>query len=106
MRTTVNTETSEIPTQAAGMPAYKFLGGWSNRIPLSRLVGINPVEVMVEEALMKQGEGFQALKGKVGISRLSVEVFLTRSFTTRSTHRICRKVPRQPFNPGLGHRFS
>jgi L-alanine-DL-glutamate epimerase-like enolase superfamily enzyme len=57
----------DIQAQAAGVPAYKLLGGWTNRVPLSWLLGIDSVEVMVEEALAKQGEGFQAFKVKVGV---------------------------------------
>lgn len=57
----------DIQARSAGVPAYRFLGGWSNRVPLSWMVGINPIEVMVEEAQAKKEEGFKGFKVKVGV---------------------------------------
>jgi len=57
----------DIQAKAAGVPAYRLLGGWSNQVPLSWTVGINPIELMVEEALKRKDEGFKAFKIKVGV---------------------------------------
>jgi L-alanine-DL-glutamate epimerase-like enolase superfamily enzyme len=57
----------DIQARAANIPAYRLLGGWSNRVPLSWMVGLNSVEVMVEEALQKKDEGFRGFKVKVGV---------------------------------------
>jgi L-alanine-DL-glutamate epimerase-like enolase superfamily enzyme len=56
----------DIQAKAAGIPAYRLLGGWSDKVPLSWMVGLNPIEVMIEEALEKKQEGFKAFKVKVG----------------------------------------
>ncbi len=57
----------DIQAKSAGIPAYRLLGGWSNSVPLSWMVGINPIEVMVEEAQAKKEEGFKGFKVKVGV---------------------------------------
>lgn len=56
----------DIQAQAAGVPAYKFLGGYSNRVPLTWMLGMNQFEAMVDEAVERIGQGFKGLKVKVG----------------------------------------
>jgi len=56
----------DIQAKAAGVPAYKLLGGWSDRVPVSWMVGINTIETMVEEGEKKKEEGFKSFKIKVG----------------------------------------
>jgi L-alanine-DL-glutamate epimerase-like enolase superfamily enzyme len=57
----------DIQARAADLPAYRFMGGWSNRVPLSCMIGLNPIEVMVEEALKRKEEGLKGFKVKVGL---------------------------------------
>lgn len=56
----------DIQARAAQVPAYKFLGGFSSQVPLSWMLGLGPVEAMVEEAVEKSEAGFKGFKVKVG----------------------------------------
>jgi L-Ala-D/L-Glu epimerase / N-acetyl-D-glutamate racemase len=57
----------DIQAKVAGMPAYKYLGGFSNQVPLTWMLGLNTFEAMVEEAVEKHEQGFKGLKVKVGL---------------------------------------
>jgi L-alanine-DL-glutamate epimerase-like enolase superfamily enzyme len=52
---------------AAGMPLYRLLGGYRNRIQTSVVVGIAPVQESVEMALDRARHGFRILKIKGGL---------------------------------------
>lgn len=52
---------------AAGMPLYRLLGGYRNRIQTSVTIGIAPVNETVEMALDRAKQGFRMLKIKGGI---------------------------------------
>lgn len=52
---------------AAGMPLYRLLGGYRNRIQTSVTIGVAPVKETVEMALNRAGQGFRMLKIKGGL---------------------------------------
>jgi L-alanine-DL-glutamate epimerase-like enolase superfamily enzyme len=58
----------DIIGKTFGIPCYKLLGGWTNRIRMCWCVNLNPVREMVEEAQKMMGAyGFKTLKLKVGV---------------------------------------
>jgi len=52
---------------AAGMPLYRLLGGYRNRIQTSATVPISPVQESIEMAMAHDRHGFQMLKIKGGL---------------------------------------
>lgn len=57
----------DILGKAAGLPLYKLLGGYRNRIRTSITIGIMPVEETVAKARDYTGMGFKAIKIKGGL---------------------------------------
>lgn len=58
-----------------GIPLYKLLGGWTDRIPLTWIIGQGSIEEMVEEGLGAKKRGFKNFKIKVGLDpKKDVEV--------------------------------
>jgi L-alanine-DL-glutamate epimerase-like enolase superfamily enzyme len=53
---------------AAGMPLYRLLGGYRNRIQTSATIPVAPVQESVEWALKRASDGFRMLKVKGGIN--------------------------------------
>jgi L-alanine-DL-glutamate epimerase-like enolase superfamily enzyme len=52
--------------KAAGLPLWKLLGGYRDRIRTSVTIGILPVKETVEQARERVGQGFRVLKVKGG----------------------------------------
>ncbi len=58
----------DVIGKALNMPCYKLLGYWTDSIPMSWCVNLNPLDAMIKEAQeMIKGYGFKAVKLKVGI---------------------------------------
>ena len=57
----------DLQARSAGVPCWQYLGGWTDRVPVSWLLNRGPVEQMLEEtAEAMEGHGFTAIKVKVG----------------------------------------
>lgn len=53
--------------QAVGQPCYRLLGGWTNRLTATHILGLGPPARIAEEALAaRERHGFRAFKLKVG----------------------------------------
>jgi L-alanine-DL-glutamate epimerase-like enolase superfamily enzyme len=70
----------DILGRVAGLPVYKLLGGYRDRIRTSVTIGILPVEKTVEKAKRFVANGFKALKVKGGID---VDVDIRRVLKVR-----------------------
>jgi L-alanine-DL-glutamate epimerase-like enolase superfamily enzyme len=58
----------DIIGQACGVPLYRLLGGWSNEVELSHILGLGSAQQVAEQALRLIAEhGFGTLKLKAGI---------------------------------------
>jgi L-alanine-DL-glutamate epimerase-like enolase superfamily enzyme len=58
----------DIIGQAAGVPCWRLLGGWGNRVRLSHILGLGSPEEVAEQALTLRAEhGFTAFKLKAGL---------------------------------------
>ncbi len=57
----------DILGKKAGLPLYKILGGYRDKIETSVTVGINPVDVMVQKSKEFVSQGFNCLKVKCGM---------------------------------------
>ncbi|MBA3045958.1 MAG: dipeptide epimerase [Candidatus Thermoplasmatota archaeon] len=64
----VNMALYDILGKSAGMPLYRLLGGYRDRIETSVTVGINPTDVMVQKSREWVSKGFNCLKLKCGIN--------------------------------------
>jgi L-alanine-DL-glutamate epimerase-like enolase superfamily enzyme len=61
--------------KSLGIPIYKLLGGWTDKIPVAWIVGQLGTEEMIEECLQARREGIKSYKVKVGIdSKKDIEV--------------------------------
>jgi L-alanine-DL-glutamate epimerase-like enolase superfamily enzyme len=59
----------DLAAQAAGVPLYRMLGGWSDgTIPLTMAVGIGPPDTMAAGAAEAVAAGYRTIKIKVGTS--------------------------------------
>jgi len=56
----------DLRAQSVGLPLYQLLGGGEPQIKTDVTISVNPVEVMVKDALRAVADGFDALKIKVG----------------------------------------
>lgn len=61
--------------RSLGIPLYRLLGGYTDRIPLTWIIGQGSAEEMVEEGLEARARGFKSFKVKIGLDpRKDVEV--------------------------------
>jgi L-alanine-DL-glutamate epimerase-like enolase superfamily enzyme len=67
-RAMVDAALFDLVAKVAGMPLYKFLGGYRDRIPTSITVGILPAEETLRRVAEFQKQGFRHLKIKGGSS--------------------------------------
>ena len=67
LRAGINMTLYDILGKKAGMPLYKILGGYRDKIETSVTIGLNPVDVMIEKAINFVSEGFTCLKVKCGM---------------------------------------
>lgn len=66
-RSLVELALCDLQARSAGVPCWKYLGGWTDRVPVSWLLNRGPVEQMLEETgAAMEGYGFTAIKVKVG----------------------------------------
>jgi len=63
----VNMALYDILGKRAGMPLYKLLGGYRDKIETSVTIGLNPVDTMVDKAKSFVSQGFTCLKVKCGM---------------------------------------
>ncbi len=63
----VNMAMYDIVGKMAGMPLFRLLGGYREKIATSVTIGLNPTELMVEEARQIVSEGFKSIKIKCGV---------------------------------------
>ncbi len=63
----INMGLYDILGKAAGIPLFRLLGGFREKIPTSVTIGINSVEIMVEKAKEIAHAGFKSIKIKCGI---------------------------------------
>lgn len=57
----------DAQAKAQNLPLWEVLGGFTDRLSVSWMLGIRPLEEMVQEALEMRTQGFKAFKVKVGI---------------------------------------
>lgn len=57
----------DAQAKSLGVPLYRLLGGWTDKIPLTWIVGQGTADEMVQDSLTAQKKGFKSFKIKVGI---------------------------------------
>jgi L-alanine-DL-glutamate epimerase-like enolase superfamily enzyme len=53
--------------QVLGLPMYRMLGGYRDRVPLTWIIGQGTVDEMLEEGAGALGRGFKSFKIKIGL---------------------------------------
>ena len=56
----------DVAAKARGIPLWEILGGSSDRLPVSWMLGMRSIPEMIQEAVDMRGKGFKAFKVKVG----------------------------------------
>ena len=68
-RSLVELALCDVQARSAGIPCWKHLGGWTDRVPVAWLLNRGRVEGMLEEAQAAiESHGFRAVKVKVGVN--------------------------------------
>lgn len=66
-RSLVELALCDVQARSVGVPCWKYLGGWTDRVPVAWLLNRGPVERMLEEVQSAiEDYGFEAVKVKVG----------------------------------------
>lgn len=74
----INMAFYDILGKQSGLPLYKILGGYRDKIETSITIGLNPVDIMVERAKEFVSKGFKCLKVKCGMDAdQDIEVVLS-----------------------------
>jgi len=59
----------DIRSKNAGLPCWKFMGGWTERVQVAWLVNRGPMEEMLQDAVdAAERYGFKAMKVKIGLN--------------------------------------
>jgi L-Ala-D/L-Glu epimerase / N-acetyl-D-glutamate racemase len=67
LKASVNLAMYDIIGKMAGMPLFRLLGGYREKIATSVTIGLNPKELMVKKAKQIVSDGFNIIKIKCGI---------------------------------------
>lgn len=57
----------DIVAQAAGVPLWRYLGGWTDRLPVTWMTHLKPPAEVAEEVVDRAAAGFRTFKLKAGI---------------------------------------
>lgn len=67
LKASVNLAMFDIIGKMAGMPLFRLLGGYKEKIATSVTIGLNPTDLMVKKAKQIVSDGFYIIKIKCGI---------------------------------------
>ena len=68
LKASVNLAMYDIIGKMAGMPLFRLLGGYREKIATSVTIGLNPTDLMVQKAKQIVSDGFNIIKIKCGIN--------------------------------------
>src|SRR5665648_42722 len=68
LKAIVNMAMYDIIGKMAGMPLFRLLGGYREKIETSVTIGLNPTDLMIEKAKQIVSDGFKIIKIKCGIN--------------------------------------
>jgi len=68
LKASVNMAMYDIIGKMAGMPLFRLLGGYREKIETSVTIGLNPTDLMIEKAKQIVSDGFKIIKIKCGIN--------------------------------------
>ncbi|MGB2906238.1 MAG: dipeptide epimerase [Candidatus Aminicenantaceae bacterium] len=82
LRAAVDMALHDILGKSCGLPVWKILGGYRDRIKTSITIGIQPLQETVREARERKSQGFRCIKLKGG---RDVELDIARVLAVRET---------------------
>jgi len=68
LKASVNLAMYDLIGKMAGMPLFRLLGGYREKIATSVTIGLNPTDLMVKKAKQIVSDGFDIIKIKCGIN--------------------------------------